>query len=84
MKSDLEVELGEQPLHELMQDYQMSNHAIVAACGEQLSHKVVNKARSGRRISRHLQRKVLKGFNLAGYDLDDAFYERKIEELFNY
>ena len=55
MKPELEIELGEQPLHQLMQDYKMSNHAIVAACGEQLSHKVVNKARTGRRISIHLR-----------------------------
>ncbi len=54
-----EMELGVQPLDKIMTDLKLSNHDLVEASTEQLSHKVVQKGRKGRRLTRNAQSKIL-------------------------
>lgn len=54
-----EMELGIQPLDKIMTDLKLSNHDLVAASTEQLSHKVVQKGRKGRRLTLNAQHKIL-------------------------
>ena len=52
--------VGVQPLDRLMEEAGLTNHALVAASGESLTHKVVNKARKGRRLTRRAQEQVVR------------------------
>ena len=58
-------DLGAQPLDALMVKYGLTNHALVAASTEQLSHKVVQKARKGTRLTPKAKTKVLNALHLA-------------------
>ncbi len=72
-------DLGVQPLDALMTKHSLTNHALVAASTEQLSHKVVQKARKGRRLTPRAKNKVLNA-------LLTAMPEQKFahRDLFNY
>lgn len=72
-------DLGTQPLDGLMKKHGLTNHALVAASAEQLSHKVVQKARKGRRLTPKAKTKILDA-------LHNAFPEQKFahRDLFNY
>ncbi|OGX14295.1 MAG: hypothetical protein A2351_05590 [Omnitrophica bacterium RIFOXYB12_FULL_50_7] len=72
-------DLGLQPLDALMTKHGLSNHALVAASTEQLSHKVVQKARVGRRLTSRAKTKILNA-------LHNALPEQKFahRDLFNY
>jgi len=74
-KNDLAI----QPLDALMIKHGLTNHALVAASTEQLSHKVVQKARKGRRLTPKAKTKVLNALHL-------AFPEKQFahRDLFNY
>lgn len=65
-KSDMEA--GVQPLDALMLARGWTNHDLVnALVGAGLTHKQVAKARRGRRLTSHLQEKILRAINrLAG------------------
>lgn len=79
-KYEKKVENGVQPLDGIMNEYELSNNDIVQASTEQLSHKIVNKARKGRRISIKLQVKITTALNIA---LDgDATFKRV--QIFTY
>ncbi len=72
-------DLGVQPLDALMTKHGLTNHALVAASTEQLSHKVAQKARKGRRLTPKAKTKVLNA-------LQNALPEQKFahRDLFNY
>jgi hypothetical protein len=53
------MELGPQPLDQIMQELELKNHDLVAASAEGLTHKQVNKGRKGRRLSRNVQDKIV-------------------------
>lgn len=72
-------DLGVQPLDALMTKHGLSNHALVAASTEQLSHKVVQKARSGRRLTNRAKTKILNALHQALPELQFAH-----RDLFNY
>jgi hypothetical protein len=81
-KSTLERELGTQPLDTLMEEYSLRNQDVVSALPFlQLSHKVMGKARKGRRISRKLQAKVTQAFNAA---IPEDCPRCTTKDLFNY
>lgn len=61
--NDKQMELGVQPLDALMTRLGLSNHDLVAASTEQLSHKVVQKGRKGRRLTLNAQHKILNALN---------------------
>lgn len=70
---------GIQPLDSIMSEAELSNHHIVAASGEFLTHKVVQKARKGRKLTRRTQNKILRALNKLSEGRD---YQR--EQIFNY
>lgn len=65
MKPDLERDLGEQPLAGLMDELELSAHDLVAASTEQLNHKMVARARKGRRLTSNVKNKVLAAMRAA-------------------
>ncbi len=81
---DLPMELGVQPIDALMEEYTLKNNDLVSASTEQLSHKIVNKARKGRKITKRLQRKVMDAFNAACHARFDDYTPLEKESFFNY
>ena len=51
--------LGIQPLDALMIRLKLTNHDLVAASANQLTHKVVAKGRKGRKLTPGAQKKIL-------------------------
>jgi Holliday junction resolvasome RuvABC ATP-dependent DNA helicase subunit len=75
------MEAGVQPLDGLLSSLGLSNHDLVAAAGPGLlSHKMVAKARRGRKLTMRLQEKITRALNTA------ARREKPIrrDECFNY
>lgn len=81
-----ELNLGEQPLHALLVQLGLTNHDLVAACPEPLTHKAVQRARKGRRITPHMRRRITTALNLAARarPTEDAPREWKTADVFNY
>ncbi|MFH0907502.1 MAG: hypothetical protein V1929_01905 [bacterium] len=57
--------MGLQPLDGILERLGISNHDLVAASGEQLTHKVVQKGRRGRQLTRRAQDKILRALTRA-------------------
>jgi hypothetical protein len=74
-----ELFLGSQPIDALMTASGISNADLVKASTEQLTFKMVQKSRKGRRVSANVQMKVLHAFQR-------AFPEKPfvMQDLFNY
>jgi hypothetical protein len=64
MENGNPMDVGLQPLDRLMQERAWDNHRVVVASSEHLTHKVVQKARKGRRLTRRAQEKVLRALRL--------------------
>ena len=73
-----EREYGPQPLDALMSERDMPNHTLVAVSTEQLTHKMVSKARRGRFLSVQVRLKVLRAWNKATQST------ASLKDLFNY
>lgn len=63
MEDSLTRDLGLQPLDAILDEIGLNNHQLVALSTEQLTHKQVQKARKGKRISVNIQRKILRALN---------------------
>jgi hypothetical protein len=63
--ANVERNLGAQPLARLMAERGLAPADLVAASGEQLTHKQVARAMKGRRLSAHVMDKVLRAWNRA-------------------
>lgn len=72
-------DLGVQPLDALMTKHGLTNHLLVANSTEQLSHKVVQKARKGRRLTSKAKTKILNALHVA---LPEQKFAHR--DLFNY
>ncbi|MFH1369105.1 MAG: hypothetical protein ABII64_08265 [Elusimicrobiota bacterium] len=59
------MELGVQPLDGIMARLGISNDELTLASTEQLTHKMVNKGRKGRRLTLNAQIKILRALNKA-------------------
>jgi hypothetical protein len=59
------MDMGVQPLDALLAQLGITNHAVVAASGEQLTHKVVQKGRRGRQLTRRAQDKIMRALTKA-------------------
>lgn len=71
-----EYDLGEQPIAKLLEKHNLKSHDLVAASSEQITHKMVSRACKGRKLSRHVQFKILRALNAAAqqsYTLKDLF-----------
>lgn len=87
--SETTRDLGEQPLSSMMDAWKLTNHDMVEVSTEQLTHKQVQKARNGRRLTLKMMQKVTRAFNVAiWHQLNDkqkeAYYEYLHRDLFNY
>ena len=51
-------DLGTQPLDTILTDAGIDNHAVVAASTEQLTHKQVQRARKGRKLTPKMKGKI--------------------------
>ncbi len=74
------MELGPQPLDALLDELNVSNHELVAASTEQITHKMVAKGRKGRRLTYNIQGKLLRAVNALG-KREEPYV---LEDLFNY
>ncbi len=74
-----EMELGAQPLDEIMTKLGLSNADVVKASTEQLTHKMVAKGRKGRRLTMNVQSKILRALNAV--NTENQF---TLAQLFNY
>ena len=72
-------DLGTQPLDALMTKHGLSNHALVAASTEQRSHKVVQKARKGRRLTPRAKNKILSALHAALLVRADAARDESLD-----
>ena len=84
-----ERDLGLQPLDKMMDEWGLDNHQLVEVSTEQLTHKQVQKARKGRRLTLKMMQKVTRAFNVAIWgELSDeqkeAYYEYMHRDLFSY
>jgi len=84
-----ERDLGPQPLDAMMSAWKFDNHEIVDVSTEQLTHKQVQRARSGRRLTLKMMQKVCRAFNVCiWYKLSDeqkeVYFEYMHKHLFNY
>ena len=82
-------DLGDQPLDKMMVLWGLENHDLVEVSTEQLTHKQVQRARKGRRLTLKMMQKVTRAFNVAiWYRLSDeqkeAYYEYLHRDVFNY
>ncbi|MBU4305454.1 MAG: hypothetical protein KJ893_07540 [Candidatus Omnitrophica bacterium] len=72
----IERNLEEQPIKQIMLEHNLKPHDLVARSDEQLTHKMVTRAMKGRRLTLHVQSKVLNALNNAAgkdYSLKDLF-----------
>ncbi|MDD4736455.1 MAG: hypothetical protein PHP44_10175, partial [Kiritimatiellae bacterium] len=53
-----EFNLGEQPLDGILRERHIQNHDLVNSSTEQITHKMVQKARKGRRPTTRVQLKI--------------------------
>ena len=65
MQSDIERNLGEQPVTQLMAENGLKASHVVAGSTEQITHKMVARACKGRRLTRNVQGKILNALNRA-------------------
>ncbi|MFH1691673.1 MAG: hypothetical protein ABIC68_03765 [Candidatus Omnitrophota bacterium] len=71
--------LGEQPIAKIMLEYGLKACDLVENSTEQISYKMVARAVKGRRLTQHVQVKILKTLNKAtekNYCLKDLFNYR--------
>lgn len=74
-------EAGVQPLDAVLADLGLSNHDLVTAMGPGLlTHKAVARARKGRRLTLHMQEKIIRALNATGCRVEPF----RREECFNY
>lgn len=75
-----EMDVGVQPLDAIMAGKEIKNHDLVAAMPPGfINHKQVQKARKGRRLTVHMQEKILEALN--AYSTPDEY---TFGEIFNY
>ena len=71
-------QMGVQPLDQILDRLELKNADLVSASTEQLTHKQVQKARKGRRITENIQAKIAKALNRIA---EERF---EIRDLFDY
>ena len=84
-----ERDLGSQPLVLLLGSWGLSNHDLVAASPEQLTHKQVQRACQGRKLTLKMKQKLARTLNFAVWgrltnDEREEFSEYFPKHLFNY
>lgn len=62
---EVERNFGLQPLDGIMTEAGLDNHALVEASSEPMTHKAVQRARKGRRLTPHMKRRMAAALNEA-------------------
>lgn len=76
MDSEIERNLGIQPIATIMSEAGLKPHDLVSASDQQITHKMVTRACKGRRLTINTQIKVLNALNNAtgkSYGLKEVF-----------
>jgi len=85
-----ELDLGDQPIIQMMEKWGLSNEDLVNASTEQLTFKQVQRGRTGRRLTLKMMQKTLRAYNVAiWYKLNKEQKDKFVEYLqhgflFNY
>jgi len=84
-----EREHGTQPLDGMMTAWGLGNHDLVDASPEQLTHKQVQRARTGRQLTLHMMQKLTRALNIAIWyrlkkDERETYFEYLHKHPFNY
>lgn len=82
-------DLGTQPLEALMERWQLTNHQLVEDSPEQLNHKQIQRAKSGRRLTLKMMMKVARSLNIAIWNRlpkehKETFIEYLHKDIFSY
>jgi hypothetical protein len=81
----IERNFGIQPLDAIMSEHSLGNHDIVSSCDEPLTHKAVQRARKGRRLTKHMQRRIAAAVNKAVAQQGKTMErEWQVSDLFTY
>lgn len=62
-QDEIERNMGVQPLDGIMAEQALGNHDLVAATKEPMTHKAVQRARKGRRLTKHMQQRMADALN---------------------
>ena len=76
MNSDIERNLGEQPVAGLLAAHELTAHDLVQASTEHITHKMVARACKGRRLTPNVQGKILRALNTStskSFSMTDLF-----------
>ena len=79
----LERNLGLQPLDAVMQEMKLDNHALVEMNREGLTHKAVQRARKGRRLTPRMKLRITQALN-AILKMRQSPRQYPTRDLFNY
>ena len=84
-----ERDLGSQPLFLVLESWGLSNHYLVVASPEQLTHKQVQRACQGRKLTLKMKQKLARTLNFAIWgrltnNEREEFSEYFPKHLFNY
>jgi len=82
-------EFGLQPLDSLMNDWSLTNHDLVECSPEQMTHKQVQKARSGRMLTLKMKMKMARTLNFAIWgrltnEERESYFEYLPKHVFSY
>lgn len=84
-QDEIERNMGVQPLDGIMAEHALGNHDLVAASQEPMTHKAVQRARKGRRLTKHMQQRMVtaltRAVTLQGKTLDQPW---SVSDLFTY
>jgi hypothetical protein len=61
----MERDLAEQPIAKIMQENSLKPSDLVEASMESITHKMVSRACKGRRLTPHVQAKIMRALNAA-------------------
>jgi hypothetical protein len=78
MKSEIERNLGVQPIDQLLRNHNLKANTLVLASTEHITHKMVARGCKGRRLTPNVQAKLLRALNQA------AGTNYTTRDLFNY
>lgn len=76
MTDNIGKDLGTQPISDIMAKHGLKPNDLVSNSTDQITHKMVNRAVKGRRLTPHVQQKILNALNKASgkqYDIKDLF-----------
>lgn len=84
-ENPIERNFGPQPLDALLTEHELDNHAIVLASTAPITHKAVQRARKGRRLTTRMQMRIATALNKA-LTVKGTPPERELtrKDLFNY